>query len=908
MIGSKLGPYEITAKLGEGGMGEVYRARDTRLEREVAIKVLPAAFTADPDRLARFEREAKLLAQLHHPNIASIFGLEESGGVRALVMELVEGPTLAERLEAGALPLDEVLSVTRQIAEALEEAHEKGIVHRDLKPQNVKLSREGKVKVLDFGLAKALDTPGSAADVARSPALANSPTLTAVHRTQLGVVLGTAAYMAPEQAAGKPTDRRADIWSFGVLLHEMLSGQRLFEGDSVAETLASVLKGEIDWKALPVATPPAIRRLLRRCLERRPRNRLHDIADARIVLDEVASGTVDEGAAETIAPAPPRPPWLRSLRSLRALPWLVALLGVAFGAAAMLRLERVDRRERPGDSPPRATRFAVMPPAPGEIDGYPALAPDGRSLAFCFAPQHSVPRLWLHSFDSGQGRELAGTEHAEQPFWSPDSRHLGFFARGQLRHVEIATGHVESLAAVSDSRGATWSESGDIVFSPSCCAPLSRVAAGGGASRPLTELDAGAGEGSHRYPWALPGGEAILFTVPNGKQPGIYWLSLATGKRVFLLPGAARAVYDPRGFLLWDRDGSLVARRFDPRTAALSAETVVAAEHVGSDAEKTGQDLFAAGGEAVAVRPSMSYQRELRWFDRHGNPGQVVGSLGNFYDPWLSADGARVAVAKSVLPNYYSADIWIFDAAARDRATRFSFAGGSSTPIWSPDGTTIYFAAERRGENLIVAKRADGSGGETVLYRGTSARLFHGCSHCEPLLAIEGTSSAGTYKLWLLQLDGKRDLRPFQQSLPGSQTHAAFSPDGRLLAYTSDESGLPQIYVQPVDGSPERWQVTTDGGDLATWRADGKELFYVGSDRVLRAVPIRGLSPFTAGDVQQLFAVSIPQLAITSQHSYYLPSADGQRFLVNGTNQAASDPGILVTLGWSPTNAGARTP
>jgi len=550
-----------------------------------------------------------------------------------------------------------------------------------------------------------------------------------------------------------------------------------------------------------------------------------------------------------------------------------------------------------------------MPPAPGEIDGYPALSPDGRSLAFCFAPLHGVPRLWLHSFDSGQGRELAGTEHAEQPFWSPDGRHLGFFAAGQLRHLEIASGHVESLAAVSDSRGATWSESGEIVFSPSCCAPLSAVAAGGGTTRPLTELDAGAGEGSHRYPWALPGGEAILFTIPDGKQPGIYWLSLPTGKRVFLLPGVvARAVYDPRGFLLWDRDGSLVARHFDARTATLSKETVVVAEHVGSDPEKTAQDLFAAAGEAVAVRPSTLSQRELRWVDRQGNPGQIVGSLGNFYDPWLSADGTRVAVAKSVLPNYYSADIWIFDAAARDRARRFSFAGASSTPIWSSDGATVYFATGPRGEHLIVAKRADGSGGEKVLYRGRSARWVDDSSRREPLLVIEGTSSAGTYKLWLLALLGERDARPFQQALPGSQAHAAFSPDGRLLAYTSDESGLPQIYVQPVDGSPERWQVTTDGGDLATWRRDGRELFYIGLDRVLRAVPVRGLSPFTLGDPQPLFAVSIPQLAITSQHSYYLPSADGQRFLVNGTSQGTGDPGILVTVGWSPTTGGAKTP
>jgi len=894
--GTRLGPYEITAMLGEGGMGEVYRAGDARLDREVAIKVLPGAFTADPERLARFEREAKVLAQLHHPNIAAIFGLEESDGVRALVMELVEGPTLAERLEAGALPFDELLPVARQIAGALEEAHEKGIVHRDLKPQNVKLSRAGTVKVLDFGLAKALDAPGAAADVARSPTLASSPTLTAAHGTQLGMVLGTAAYMAPEQAAGKPIDRRADIWSFGVLLYEMLTGKRLFSGDSVAETLASVLKSEIDWAALPAATPPAIRRLLRRCLERQPRNRLHDIADARIVLDEVASGTAD--AAETIAPAPPpRPLWMRSL------PWLVALLAVTFGAAAMLRL---DRRDRPGDEPSRATRFVVMPPAPGEIDGYPALSPDGRSLAFCFAPQHGVPRLWLHSFDSGQSRELAGTEHAEQPFWSPDGRRLGFFAAGQLRHLEIATGHVEALAPVSDSRGATWSESGDIVFSPSCCAPLSRVPAGGGTPRPLTELDAGAGEGSHRYPWALPGGEAILFTIPDGKQPGIYWLSVSTGKRVLLLSGVARAVYDPRGFLLWDRDGSVVARRFDARTASLSTETFLVAEQVGTDAEKTAQDLFAAAGEVVAVRPSASTQRELRWVDRHGNPGPIVGSLGNFYDPWLSADGTRVAVAKSVLPNYYSSDIWIFDTSARDRAMRFSFARGS-TPIWSPDGTTIYFATELRGEHLIVAKRADGTGGETVLYRGRSPKWVDATSPREPLLVLEGTAS-GAYKLWLLPLAGGRDARPFQQTLPGSQAHAAFSPDGRLLAYTSDESGLPQIYVQPVDGSPERWQVTTDGGDLATWRQDGKELFYVGFDRMLRVVPIRSLSPFTVGDPQLLFAVSIPQLAITSQHSYYLPTADGQRFLVNGRSQAASDPGILVTMGWSPTGASVKTP
>jgi eukaryotic-like serine/threonine-protein kinase len=903
MIGTKLGPYEITAKLGEGGMGEVYRAHDTKLKRDVAIKVLPATFTEDKERLQRFEREAQLLAQLHHPNIASIFGLEESDGTRALIMELVEGPTLAERLESGALPFNESLSVSLQIAQALEEAHEKGIVHRDLKPQNIKASIEGKVKVLDFGLAKAMDPAAgsavSAADLGRSPTLMNSPTLTAVQGTQLGVILGTAAYMAPEQAKGLPIDKRADIWAFGVVLFEMLSGRSLFAGDTVTDTLAGVLKSEIDFSRLPESTPAAIRRLLRRCLERNPKNRLHDIADARIVLEELASGRAEEGrgSSEAGASAPPHS------SASRWLPWIVAAAGLAIGIFGWLRPQH---SSSPVGTQAVATRFVVPPPGPGEIVGYPALSPDGRTMAYCFAAERGVPRLWLHEFETGLGREVPGTELAEQPFWSPDGRHVGFLSRGQLRTLDVATGHLEAVAPAADARGATWSDSGEIVFSATCCSGLSAVPATGGAVRVLTRLDTTNGETSHRYPWMSPGGESLFYTVPNGQRVGIHWHSVESGATQLLAPLVARAVFDPRGYLLWTRDGSLVARRFDVATGTFGGESFVVAQRVGTDPNKSAQDLFATAGGVVAVRPQGNPLRELRWFDRSGAPAQLVGSADNYFDPMFSPDRRRVAVAKSSTANYFAADIWILDSEGSDRATRLTFTGSTSAPAWSSDGATVYYSSEGGGRNRILAKRADGSGQEEVLLDVQAGMWLDDVSRREPRLLLEGTAESGSYKLWFASLAGERTLEPFQHESAGSQTHAAFSPDGRLVAFSSDESGTSQIYVQAIDGSPGRWQVSRDGGDLATWRADGKELYFVGFDRVLRAVAVKSLAPFAVGDEEALFPLRIPPLAITSQHIYYLPSADGRRFLVNQAADDSLDAGIQVTLGWSPpASAGA---
>jgi Tol biopolymer transport system component len=709
------------------------------------------------------------------------------------------------------------------------------------------------VKVLDFGLAKAMDSAAgsSAADAARSPTLMNSPTLTAAG-TQLGVILGTAAYMAPEQARGGAVDKRADIWAFGVVLYEMLVGRSLFAGDTVTDTLAGVLKTEIDFSRLPAALPPELRRLLRRCLERNPKNRLHDIADARLMLDEIAGGQ-----SEAVAAAPaatPVPAW----------------------------------------------------PAPGvgEIDGFPALSPDGRSIAFIFVPERDVPRLWLHSFDTGKSRQVPASEYGGEPFWSPDSRHLGFVAAGKLKRIELASDLVQTIAAASDARGATWSESGEIFFAPTSSAGLFRVAATGGEVRALSQVDRG--EQSHRFPWLLPGGKALVYFELAGPRAGIHWLAIEGGENKLLTSDNSRAIFDRRGYLLWVRNGTLVAQPFDPERGELRGQAFVLAEQIGLDAQKAGLNWFGAAQGVVSYRTGVSTTTQLRWLDRRGSPLGAVTTSGAFGEPALTVDGTRVVATKASGQTGLDRVVWIFDTAGLDRGRRLSFEGEVSTPVWSADQQSVYYTTEHDGERRIVAKRADGSGAEEVILQGGNYWVGSP-SPREPLLVLEGSDAQSGYRLWLLPLDGERRLRPFQHQSAGSQAHAAFSPDGRLLAYSSDESGLPEVYVQPVEGSGVRWQVSTGGGDLALWRADGKELYYVGLDRVLRAVPVTSLAPFTFGEAVELFALRIPQLAVTGNRSAYAPTADGQRFLTLDLMREESDPGIHVILDWS-APAEAKTP
>jgi len=571
--GSRLGQYEIVAPIGVGGMGEVYRATDTRLQRDVALKVLPAAFTQDEERLARLEREAQLLAQLHHPNIASIFGVEESDEARALVMELVEGPTLAERLESGPFPIEEALLVSRQIAEALEAAHEKGIVHRDLKPQNIKASIEGRVKVLDFGLAKAMAPEGLAGREGSGSQLAHSPTLT-IGATVQGMILGTAAYMAPEQAKGFAVDKRVDIWAFGVVLYEMLAGGTLFAGDSVGDTLAAVIRAEIDLDELPPATPPSIRRLLRRCLERNPKNRLHDIADARLVIDDVLAGRGEEVAAPEAA----------TERSAGRPRWVVpAIAGVAAAALALgFAAGRVGRMPPPAAAAEEVVVAQALPEGVhvAQTDLLElAISPDGRRQAVAVEIEPGKTQILLRDLSEPEPRLLPGTEGAHTPFFSPDGEDVGYFDETDLRRVSIRGGPSlrigNGAAGIFANRGAAWSRDGYIYFPKSTAAPLSRISENGGEAEAVTELDGARDERTHRWPTALPDGSAVLFSCDTSATTEYYddarieAVRPATGERKVLIEGSSMARFLPPDRLVFAR-GGCSSRRLSTRSGSRS--------------------------------------------------------------------------------------------------------------------------------------------------------------------------------------------------------------------------------------------------------------------------------------------------------------------------------------------------
>jgi eukaryotic-like serine/threonine-protein kinase len=775
MIGTKLGPYEITAKLGEGGMGEVWRAKDFHLGREVALKVLPAAFTADPERSARFEREAKALAALNHPYIAQIYGFEVQGDTRALVMELVEGPTLAERLESGGLPLDESLSIARQIAEALEEAHEKGIIHRDLKPQNIKASIEGKVKVLDFGLAKAMDPAGAASGSPSASQLAASPTLT-LGATVQGMILGTAAYMSPEQAKGFAVDKRADIWAFGVVVWEMLTGRRLFDGDSVPETLAGVLRNEIDLDALPDGVPPAIRRLLRRCLERRPQDRLRDIGDARIVLAEVAAGRTGEAvAAPGGAPAPAaRQPWL---------PWSIAALAAAVAMASTVALVS---RGAPSAAPAEVFRFEVARPATGAgaadfFADYFTLSPDGRHLAIVADGQ-----LWVRSFDALATRPLPGTAGATYPFWSPDGTWIGFFAEEELRRISREGGMAQKVCDAPGARGGAWGSADTIVFSDKFgTAGLSRVAARGGAPLRLPPVGAaGASAGDHRYPQFLPDGRRVLFTLlaADPEVAGSYVADLDGSPPVRVLDGTDQAIYAPPaaggelGHLLFRRQSVLMALPFDGARLRAVGDAVPLVEEVGPGVNTGGGAFSVSANGLLAHAETTRGHQELVWIDRSGRPAGVVAAALVSVRGFSLAPDQRTLAYSEQDERRRTADIWLrkLDDEASSRFT-FDPDPGWQYPVWSPDAREIVYGTvdfSGLGRYELRRQRVDRVGGETTLLSAGAAIYPWDWSRDGRYLAISDFAE----NLALLELGGEGAAVPFASGL-GQQTQAAFSPD-----------------------------------------------------------------------------------------------------------------------------------
>ncbi len=913
--GARLGVYEVLGAIGAGGMGEVYRARDTKLGREVALKVLPEAFASDAERMARFEREAKVLASLNHPNIASIYGFEDNGGAgipaRALVMELVEGHTLAERISgvgatlvvapaqetragtrpaptiAKAIPTDEALPIAKQIAEGLEYAHERGIVHRDLKPANIKITPEGTVKILDFGLAKALAGETAAADPSTSPTLSHLA-------TQAGIILGTAAYMSPEQAKGKPVDRRADIWAFGCVLYEMLSGKPAFEGETITDILAAVVRAEPDWSSLPETTPVAIRNLLARCLNKDAKQRLRDIGEARIAIEDSLPGGAESAAPATLAESAALRPARGSRRWLQALPWALAGLLAAVAAFFAFRYETGVR------APAGAIVSQILPPAgqsfllSGNSIGPPTLSPGGRELAFSAVGSDGKQRLWVQPLDSPAALPLAGTDDATYPFWSGDGHSLGFFADGKLYRINASGGPPLALCAAPNGRGGAWNEGGTILFTPDLASTVYRVPASGGT--PTRVVDKSINTGSNRWPQFLPDGKHFLF-YDHSDAPGesaTFVTSLDGGPPRLLLRGASNALYAPPGYLLFIRQGTLMAQRFKVSQLRLEGDALPLAQNV------VDNFLIFHAMLAVSATGTLVFQRgsagggnsELLWFDRSGKQTGQMGTMGAYYTPRLSPDGTQLAVG---VGGAGGNNIWVFDL-SRGVSTRLTFSQNDLSPAWSPDGKTIVFESGRGTHFNLYQKLADGSG-------KTNPLLVDDADEYDPVWSADGRylvferrapGPASHVEIWALPNFG--DRKPFsvvQSHFSVSQPN--LSPDGKWLAYLSTESGQPQVYVQPFPHGSGRWQVSSAGGDWPEWSRSGKEIFYQSADgKIMSASITEAGSRLIIGRVGALFQTN----TLVGPGWPYDVSAGGKKFVVVNQKQAQASQPLTLVVNW----------
>ncbi len=872
--GSRVGPFEVSRPLGAGGMGEVYRARDMRLQRDVAIKALPAEFAQDAERLARFQREARLLASLNHPNIAAIYGLEEAGGGKYLVLEIVEGESLAERLAAGPLPIEEALAVCAQIAAGVSAAHDAGVIHRDLKPGNVMVRPDGSVKVLDFGLAKGAEAPGASGDLSASPTVSLG--------TQQGVILGTAAYMSPEQARGRPLDKRTDIWSFGCILCECLTGHQVFREETVSDTLASIIRSDPDWSALPAHTPSRVRDLLRRCLRKDPRQRLHDIADARLEIEEALVAPAPSEPAAVSAPASPA-------ASRQAIVWAVAAFGLVVGALAALLLLRT---LSPAPPPPGTPPVRSVLPLPAGMNFLPptfrssvAISPDGGRLALR-ATRGGVTQLYLQTFERLEASPVAGTERGHSPFFSPDGEWLGFFTPTEIMKVSLSGGSPLTIAMASPvAGGATWAPDGSIIFANTSNGGLSRVSSGGGPVEELTTL--GKGEQALLFPQILPDGKNVLLLVRAGRdfldvaRSNIAVHSLVTGRRRVLVEGANYARYVAPGYLLYTKGTTLLAARCDSRTWTLTGPAAPLVQDI-LTTRFDGVPFFAASGNGLLVYSTggvaTSPPDSVLWVDRSGKEKVLPLPTRTYSAPRLSPDGKRLAIVAGQTDGPRNA-LSIYDFDRNILSTITPEPGAHFSPAWSPDGRRLVFSTYATGFPRLSWKAADGNGEIEMLSPGTVPEFpTSWSSDGRSVLYASGLPVLrGNIDLWLLSLEGKRERRAWMAG-PSRELAAFFSPDGRSVAYVSDESGKNEVYVRPYPGAGPKIKISSEGGAEPAWAPDGREIFYRAKETFM-AVPIRTEPELSAGQPHPLFPDQFDRWPREDGSRNYDVSRDGSRFL-----------------------------
>jgi Tol biopolymer transport system component len=887
--GTRIGPYEVTGSLGAGGMGEVYRATDTNLKRQVAIKVLPHALALDAERLARFQREAEVLASLNHPNIAAIYGLERANGISALVMELVEGPTLADRLAESALPLDETLHVAKQIASALEAAHERGIVHRDLKPANIKVRADGTVKLLDFGLAKA----GEAADGGGSTmAMSLSPTIASpAQMTSVGMILGTAAYMSPEQARGRSADHRSDIWAFGVVLAEMVGGKKLFDGETISDTIAAVLTREPDLSSVP----PSLRRLIRLCLARDPRERLRHIGDALALVGD---------------PAEPSP----AASMPRSWTWVhAAVVAAAIAATAVV----VAWWQSPGQTSGAITRFLLDAP-PGANFNYTytasAVSPDGKYIVFRVATANQAPALWLRPLDSLEGTRIAGTDGADFPFWSPDGREIGFLAVGKLKRVDLNGNAPIVIADAQDTdtamSGGSWSRAGNILFgSPE---GIYRVDAAGGAPELIAPVEPG--ESGYGFPQFLPDGDRFLMHVrsENPGQVGLHVSSLSRpAQKTRVLETRRKAVFvanegGDSGYLLYLQERTLLARRIDRDTLALTGDPVVIAPGIATFPPGFHASFWSsASGNLLAYRTEASDKPRLTWIDPDGKRHSDAATDDFYTHVRLAPDGSRAAM--ELADGMGNIDVWTWDA-ARQVKTRQTFdPKADRAPAWSPDGRELVFSSLRSGVWQLYRKDLSSGRPEEQLTTGPGHKFLPTWSRDGRYILFIYVGTTTGEDIWALPLDGDRTPFPVLETT-AIETNPALSPDGRWLAFESPQSGRPEVIVtpfpssrRPVEASAPRWQVSTQGGSRPRWSGDGRSLNYVSlDDGSLMRVDVRATTQGFESDPPRVFAqITVMPVA----RSPFDVAVDGRVLLLERTVNSAA---LSVVTNWRGVVPGSR--